>query len=111
MIARDGEKGHAPPEICANLIDVRGLDESYDQDIIVEDVVHEDSIEQQELYCKVKEDSNLQDRSEDTNQSARSGSTFSLPGSRQQQSFLTSSNEGGPSRPGTFLSFAWRRRP
>jgi len=35
-----------------------------------------------EIYYKVKEDSNQQDRSLDTNQSARSGSTFSLPGVR-----------------------------
>ena len=43
----------------------------------------------EELFCKVKEDSEMQDRSLGTNQSERSGSTFSLPGnwggySRQQ---------------------------
>ena len=71
------------PEICADLIDVDEIQNEDNQFIQVADLYDENDIEQQELYCKVKEDSLVQDRSEDTNQSARSGSTFSLPGSRQ----------------------------
>ena len=70
------------PEICADLIDVEEIQDEDNQFIQVADLYDEDDIEQQELFCKVKEDSLVQDRSEDTNQSARSGSTFSLPGSR-----------------------------
>ena len=36
--------------------------------------------EEEEMMYKVKEDSLMQDRSLGTNQSERSGSTFSLPG-------------------------------
>lgn len=48
----------------------------------------ESSGNEEELYFKIKEDSNAQDRSLGTNQSVRSGSTFSLPGYQQQQEFF-----------------------
>jgi len=43
-----------------------------------------------ELFYKIKEDSELLDRSMGTNQSERSGSIFSLPGNGEQQTFLGS---------------------
>ena len=50
-------------------------------------LLSEDS--ESEIYFKIKEDSLVQGGSLGTNQSEWSGSTFSLPGYRQQQSFLS----------------------
>ena len=53
----------------------------------ISDKLREDEFAE-EIYCKVKEDSLMQDRSMGTNQSERSGSTFSLPGNWNQAEAL-----------------------
>ena len=72
------------PTISSQMLDAEDIDRPQTPSL---NVVTED--EEEEIFFKVKEDSELQDRSLGTNQSQRSGSTFSLPGRWSQNDFLS----------------------